>query len=103
MIRAAGRDPASVGLEVWVSPGIGKAEDWRREISFWKKAGVTHVNAHTSYVSAHPQAHRRQELRRPPRRHHALPRGGGGPAVERITSPIQAPLPRKGERNMKER
>ena len=53
MIRAAGRDPASVGLEVWVSPGIGKAEDWRREISFWKKAGVTHVNAHTSYVSAH--------------------------------------------------
>ena len=53
MIRAAGRDPASVGLEVWVSPGIGKAEDWRREIGFWKKAGVTHVNAHTSYVSAH--------------------------------------------------
>jgi len=53
MIRAAGRDPASVGLEVWASPGIGKEEDWRREISFWKKAGVTHVNAHTSYVSAH--------------------------------------------------
>src|SRR6266478_3563050 len=32
MIRAAGRDPASVGLEVWASPGIGKEEDWRREI-----------------------------------------------------------------------
>jgi alkanesulfonate monooxygenase SsuD/methylene tetrahydromethanopterin reductase-like flavin-dependent oxidoreductase (luciferase family) len=53
MIRAAGRDPASVGLEVWVSPGIGAEADWRREIGFWKKAGVTHVNAHTSYVSAH--------------------------------------------------
>src|SRR5260370_21783395 len=53
MIRAAGRDPASVGLEVWVSPGIGKEDDWRREIGFWKKAGVTNVNAHTSYVSAH--------------------------------------------------
>ncbi len=53
MIRVAGRDPASVGLEVWVSPGIGNEEDWRREIAFWKKAGVTHVNAHTSYVSAH--------------------------------------------------
>lgn len=53
MIRAAGRDPASVGLEVWVSPGIGNEADWRREIAFWKKAGVTHVNAHTSYVSAH--------------------------------------------------
>lgn len=53
MTRAAGRDPASVGLEVWVSPGIGNEADWRREIAFWKKAGVTHVNAHTSYVSAH--------------------------------------------------
>src|SRR5882672_2514570 len=53
MIRAAGRDPASVGLEVWVSPGIGGEEDWRREFSFWKKAGVTHINAHTTYVSAH--------------------------------------------------
>jgi probable F420-dependent oxidoreductase len=53
MIHAAGRDPASVGLEVWTSPGIGAEADWRREIAFWKKAGVTHVNAHTSYVSAH--------------------------------------------------
>jgi len=53
MTRAAGRDPAAMGLEVWVSPGVGTEADWRREIGFWKKAGVTHVNAHTSYVSAH--------------------------------------------------
>ena len=53
LIRAEGRDPASVGLEVWVSPGIGTPDDWRKEIAFWKKAGVTHVNAHTSYVSKH--------------------------------------------------
>ncbi|GEP54514.1 LLM class F420-dependent oxidoreductase [Reyranella soli] len=53
LIRAAGRDPASVGLEVWVSPGIGKEEDWRREIGFWKKAGVTHATVHTTYVSNH--------------------------------------------------
>jgi probable F420-dependent oxidoreductase len=53
LIRAAGRDPASVGLEVWVSPGIGKEDDWRREIGFWKKAGVTHVTCHTTYVSNH--------------------------------------------------
>jgi probable F420-dependent oxidoreductase len=53
LIRAAGRDPAAVGLEVWVSPGIGKEEDWRREIGFWKKAGVTHVTVHTTYVSGH--------------------------------------------------
>ena len=52
MIKAAGRDPASVGLEVWVSPGMGNEDDWRKEIAFWKKAGVSHVNAHTSYVSA---------------------------------------------------
>ena len=53
MVKAAGRDPKAVGLEVWVSPGIGSEDDWRKEISFWKKAGVTHVNVHTSYVSAH--------------------------------------------------
>src|SRR5258708_31185717 len=53
LIKAEGRDPASVGLEVWLSPGIGKEDDWRREFSFWKKARVTHVNAHTTYVSAH--------------------------------------------------
>ena len=53
LIRDAGRDPASVGLEVWLSPGIGKEDDWRREIGFWKKAGVTHATVHTTYVSAH--------------------------------------------------
>jgi len=53
LIRAEGRDPASVGLEVWVSPGIGTPDDWRREFTFWKKAGVTHVTAHTTYVSNH--------------------------------------------------
>jgi hypothetical protein len=40
-----------VGLEVWVSPGAGAEEDWRREIAFWKQAGVTHVNAHTTFAS----------------------------------------------------
>lgn len=53
LIKAEGRDPASVGLEVWVSPGKGGEEDWRREVAFWKKAGVTHVTVHTTYVSNH--------------------------------------------------
>jgi probable F420-dependent oxidoreductase len=53
MTREAGRDPVEVGLEVWVSPGAGSEEDWRREIAFWKKAGVTHITAHTTYVSGH--------------------------------------------------
>ena len=42
-----------MGLEVWVSPGAGTEQDWRREITFWKEAGVTHVTAHTTYASAH--------------------------------------------------
>ena len=27
-------------------------EDWRKEITFWKKAGVTHITAHTTFNSA---------------------------------------------------
>jgi len=53
LTREARRDPSLMGLEVWVSPGAGNADDWRREISFWKNAGVTHVTAHTTYVSEH--------------------------------------------------
>ena len=53
LIRAEGRDPASVGLEVWVSPGKGTADDWRKEFTFWKNAGVTHITCHTTYVSNH--------------------------------------------------
>src|SRR5262245_15511005 len=53
LIQEAGRNPSSVGLEVWVSPGAGSEQDWRREISFWKSAGVTHVTAHTTYNSTH--------------------------------------------------
>jgi probable F420-dependent oxidoreductase len=56
LTREAGRDPTQMGLEVWVSPGVGNEDDWRREISFWKAAGVTHVTAHTTYNSDH---HRR--------------------------------------------
>ena len=31
----------------------GPEDDWRREFEFWKQAGVTHVTAHTTYVSGH--------------------------------------------------
>ena len=55
LIREAGRKPKDVGLEVWVSPGAGNEEDWRREITFWKNAGVTHLTAHTTYISEHHQ------------------------------------------------
>ena len=53
LTREAGRDPSAIGLEVWVSPGTGSEEDWRREVAFWKNAGVTHLTAHTTYVSEH--------------------------------------------------
>ena len=45
----AGRDPASVGLEVWVSTGEGGPEDWRRELLWWKSVGVTHVTLNSAY------------------------------------------------------
>jgi len=53
LTREAGRDPADMGIEIWVSPGLGGPEDWRREIRFWKEAGVTHVTASTTYASNH--------------------------------------------------
>jgi hypothetical protein len=53
LIKAEGRDPISVGLEVWLSLGSGDEEAWRRDFSFWKKAGVTHVTAHTTYATGH--------------------------------------------------
>jgi len=53
LTREAGRDPSEIGLEVWVSPGAGTEKDWRRDIAFWKSAGVTHVTAHTTFNSAH--------------------------------------------------
>lgn len=52
LVRAAGRDPAEVGIEVWMSPGAGTPADWRKEVAFWKAAGVTHALAHTTFASA---------------------------------------------------
>ena len=59
-VREAGRDPKEVGLEVWVSPGGSDPDMWRKEIAFWKQAGVTHATVHTTYPRGH---HRRIEGR----------------------------------------
>ncbi len=48
MTKEAGRDPAAMGLEIWLSPGAGDEADWRREIAFWKQAGGTHATGHTT-------------------------------------------------------
>src|SRR5438552_1120407 len=53
LVEAEGRDPASVGLEVWTSTGTGTERDWREEISFWKKAGVTYVTLHNTFGGDH--------------------------------------------------
>src|SRR3954470_4548927 len=39
LIRAEGRDPSAVGIEVWTSCGSGTPDDWRRDVAFWKAAG----------------------------------------------------------------
>jgi probable F420-dependent oxidoreductase len=44
-----GRDPATIGLEVWVSTAEGGPADWRREFGFWKQAGVTHVTVASTH------------------------------------------------------
>jgi probable F420-dependent oxidoreductase len=53
MTEAAGRDPASVGIEVWTSCGAGSETDWRKEVAFWKQAGVSHICLTTTFNRRH--------------------------------------------------
>ena len=53
LILAAGRKPEDVGIEVWMSLGSNNPDEWRKDFSFWKNAGVTHVTAHTTYAAGH--------------------------------------------------
>lgn len=48
----AGRDPAEIGLEVWMS-AVGEPDDWREEVRFWKQAGVTHITCNNAYARYH--------------------------------------------------
>jgi probable F420-dependent oxidoreductase len=49
----AGRGPASIGLDVWVSMGGGNEASWREEVDFWKSAGVTHITLNTTFERNH--------------------------------------------------
>jgi probable F420-dependent oxidoreductase len=62
LVRAEGRDPATVGIEVWTSCGTGTEEDWRREAAFWKSAGASHLTLTTTFNRRH---HRRITGHRP--------------------------------------
>ncbi len=53
--EAAGRDPASIGLEVWVSTADGDEAAWRDQVRFWKSLGVTHVTLNATYGRFHHQ------------------------------------------------
>jgi hypothetical protein len=61
MIEAEGRDPRSVGIEVWTSCGHGGAAEWRAEVAFWKAAGVSHLCLTTAFHKRH--FYRRDENR----------------------------------------
>ena len=52
----AGRDPAQIGIEVWVSMGSGTEADWAAEARFWKGQGATHLCLTTTFNRRH---HRR--------------------------------------------
>jgi probable F420-dependent oxidoreductase len=56
LTRQAGRDPAQIGLEIWVSMGSGSETDWAKETRFWKDAGASHLTLTTTFNRRH---HRR--------------------------------------------
>lgn len=53
LIEAEGRDPASVGIEVWTSCGAGSEADWRKEAAFWQAAGASHLCLTTTFHRRH--------------------------------------------------
>ena len=57
-----GRDPASVGIEVWTSCGEGSEADWLKEAQFWKDAGATHLCLTTTFNRRHHHRIKGQSL-----------------------------------------
>jgi probable F420-dependent oxidoreductase len=53
LTEAAGRDPAKVGIEVWVAMGSGTEADWADEARFWKQAGASHLCLTTTFDRRH--------------------------------------------------
>ncbi len=53
MTEEADRDPAKVGIEVWVSMGTGTEADWAKEAQFWKAAGASHLCLTTTFNRRH--------------------------------------------------
>jgi probable F420-dependent oxidoreductase len=53
LTEEAGRDPGAVGIEAWTSCGATTEADWRKEVAFWKKAGVSHICLTTTFNRRH--------------------------------------------------
>jgi probable F420-dependent oxidoreductase len=49
----AGRDPAKIGIEVWVSMGSGNEAEWAKDARFWKLAGASHLCLTTTFNRRH--------------------------------------------------
>jgi probable F420-dependent oxidoreductase len=52
MAEAAGRDPATIGIDTRVS-AAGNESGWREDVRFWKSCGVTHLTLANYYQSGH--------------------------------------------------
>jgi len=53
LVKAAGRDPAGIGIEVWTSTAEDDPAAWRREVEQWKQLGVTHVTLNNTFGGYH--------------------------------------------------
>jgi probable F420-dependent oxidoreductase len=51
--EAAGRDPATIGIDTRVSAGAGAEAEWRHDVQLWKSLGVTHLTLANYYESGH--------------------------------------------------
>jgi probable F420-dependent oxidoreductase len=56
LAEGAGRDPAAIGLEVWISGGAGDERSWAEEARYWKRLGATHLTLTNTFARRH---HRR--------------------------------------------
>jgi probable F420-dependent oxidoreductase len=52
-VEAAGRDPATIGIDTRVSAGAGIEADWREEVRLWRSLGVTHLTLANYYEGGH--------------------------------------------------
>jgi probable F420-dependent oxidoreductase len=51
LAEQAGRDPARIGLEVWVSCAEGEERDWQAEARRWQAAGATRICLHNTFTN----------------------------------------------------